>query len=226
MAAGPVTIRTIEEGAIALQQWQCLKAPIGTAETALTAAKLLDDMRAMSAAESTVEVIPVGLFDMIQVMVMAVGADGQSPVLDLYGWPESGPGHHIGTLTLDLSTAAVTASTGFHTNARTHKSIRDNFAAASTWLIPDQYVVTADYEQERFVDSASVHTQYFRALSVPGTSAIGGTIGTSVTEANFPQVFNVDFSQSKYSFFGVLPTALDSATSVGAIFRAIRMRWS
>lgn len=226
MAAGPITIREVDYTGLSLRGWQTLKAPITTAETALTAAKLLDDMRAVSADQDTVQIIPVSAFQEIQVMVLADGTADQSPVLDLYGWGESGPGRHIGTLTTDISTAAITASTGFHAHARTHKSIRDAFAAATAYKICDQYVVTADYEQERFVDTAvtPIHIQSFRALNVPGTSATGGTIGTSTTEANFPQVFNVDFSRSGYSFFGLLPTALDSATSVGAIFRPVKMR--
>jgi hypothetical protein len=228
MAAGPITVRTIDSTPLALRGWQCLKAPVTAAETALTATKLLDDMRLISAAESTVEVIPVLDFDMIQCMMIANGTADQSPVLNLYGWGETGPGHHIGTLTTDISTAAMTvASTSFLASSRTHISIRNAFTSATAWKIADQYVVTADYEQERQQDdltAQNIQTQSFRALNVPGTSAFGGTIGTATTEANWPQVFNVDFSHSDYSFFGVLPTALDSATSVGLIFRAVRMK--
>lgn len=224
MAAGPVTIREVDYTGISCRQWQCLKAPVTALETALTATKLLDDMRSMSCDESTVQVIPVSAFDVIQCMMLANGTADQSPVLNLYGWGESGPGHHIGTLTTDISTAAMTvATTSFLASTRTHKSIRDAFTSATAWKVADQYVVTADYEQERITD-ATLHTQVFRALNVPGTSAIGGTIGTATTEANFPQVFNVEFSHSDYSFFGVLPTSLDSATSVGLIFRPIRMK--
>jgi hypothetical protein len=225
MAAGTLTIRTIDETPLALRGWQCLKAPITTAETALTATKLLDDMRLMVPADdNSMQVIPVSTFDVIQVMVLANGTDDQSPVLNLYGWPETGPGHHIGTLTTDISTAAMTvASASFLASVRTHISIRNAFASATSWKIVDQYVVTLDAEQERITD-ATLHTQVFRALNVPGVSAIGGTIGTSPTEANFPQVFNMDFSHSDYSYFGMVPTSLDSATSVGAIFRQIRMK--
>jgi len=226
MAAGPITIRTVDYTGQSLRGWQCLKSPVAAAETALTAAKLLDDMRSVSAVESTVQAIPVSAFTEIQIMVLANGTADQSPVLNLYGWGESGPGHHIGTVTTDISAAAITALTGFHASARTHVSIRDAFAATVAWKICDQYVVTADYEQERFIDTAAtpIHIQYFRAISVPGTSAIGGTIATPTTEADFPQVFNVDFAHSAYSYFALLPTNLDSATSVGAIFRPVGYR--
>jgi hypothetical protein len=226
MAAGPVTIKTVDFTPSALMGWQLLKAPITTAETAITAAKLGQNLSDVSFDEATVEVIPVEFFNMIEVMALANGTADQSPVLNLYGWSEWGPGHHIGTLTLDLSTASSAATDGFHAKNKTHVSIRNAFAAGTAWLIPDQYVVTADYEQERFADTTAtpLHVQSHRALNVPGTSAIGGTIGTSTTEANFPQVFNVDFSHSQYKFFGVLPTSLDSATSVGAIFKPIRLK--
>lgn len=228
MAAGPITIRTVDFSPGALTAWQCCKAPITTAETALTAAKLGQNMRDVSADEDTVQVIPVEFFNAIQIMVLAVGSANQSPVLNFYGWSEWGPGHHIGTVTTDLSAASSAASAGFHQAAATHESIRSAFAPASAWLIPDQYVITADYEQERFVDTAAtpIHFQYYRALAVPGTSATGGTIGTSTTEADFPQVLNVDFTRSQYRYFGVLPTSLDSATSVGVIFKPIRLRSS
>jgi hypothetical protein len=228
MAAGTLAILTIDSTPLALRGWQLLKAPITAAETALTATKLLDDMRlVVPADDNSMKVIPVLDFDMIQVMVIANGTADQSPVLDFYGWPETGPGHHIGTLTTDISTAAMTvASASFLASSRTHISIRDAFAAATAWKIVDQYVVTLDAEQERLQDTTAtpLQQQSFRALNVPGVSAIGGAIGTSSTEANFPQVFNVDFTHSYYSFFGMVPTSLDSATSVGAIFRVVKMR--
>ena len=224
MAAGPIKRLTIDSTPLALRGWQLLKSPITTAETALTATKLLDDMRLVQAAQDTFEAIPVQDLDVIQVMVLANGTADQSPVLDLYGWPETGPGRHIGTLTTDISTAAMTvASTSFLASSRTHFSITNAFSSAIAWKVCDQYVVTLDTEQERITDG-TLHTQVFRALNVPGVSAIGGTIGTSSTEANFPQVFNVDFTHSDYSWFCLAPSALDSATSVGAIFRQVRMK--
>lgn len=223
MPAGPITVRSIDNSLEGRMSWQTLKSPITTAETALTAAKLTTDMRTVSCDEATVEVIPVEIYSMIQIMVLAVGSADQSPVLNLYGWNDWGPGHHIGTVTTDLSAASSAATTGFHAHARTHSSIRNAFAAASTWLIPDQYVVTADYEQERFTDG-TLHIQYHRAIATPGTSAIGGTIGTTAVEADFPGVLNIDFSRSQYKFFGLLPTSLDSATSVGAIFKQVLSR--
>ena len=225
MAAGTTTIREVDSSGIGARKWQCLKAPITAAETALTATQLMDDMYGMVPADdNNIQIVPVVAFSSIQCMMLAAGTADQSPVLELYGWPESGPGHHIGTLTTDISTGAMTVSArSFLASTRTHKTITDAFAAATAWKVADQYVVTADYEQERFLDTAAtpIHFQAFRALNVPGTSAIGGTIGTATTEANFPQVFNVDFSQSNYSYFAVVPTSLDSATSVGLIFRAI-----
>ena len=227
MAAGPITIREIDFTPSALRGWQCLKAPVTALETALTATKLMDDVRLVQGAEDTFQAIPVSAFDVIQCMMLANGTADQSPVLQLYGWGETGPGHHIGTLTTDISTAAMTvASASFLASSRTHKSIRDAFAAATAWKVADQYVVTADYEQERLQDSTATPLQYqsFRALNVPGTSAIGGAIGTPTVEANFPGVFNVDFSHSDYSYFCVAPSSLDSATSVGLIFRPIRLK--
>lgn len=228
MAAGTTTLRTLDTTGYALRSWQCLKAPITAAETALTATQLMDDLFAMVPADdNSVQIIPVFEFDAIQCMMLADGTADQSPVLNLYGWPESGPGHHIGTLTTDISTGAMTvAAASFLASSRTHLSIRNAFTAATAWKVADQYVVTADYEQERLTDTTAtpLHYQSFRALNVPGTSAIGGTIGTSTTEANFPQVFNVEFSHSSYSYFGVMPTALDSATSVGLIFRPVSIR--
>lgn len=225
MAAGTFAILEVDFTPSALRGWQLLKAPVTAAETALTATKLMDDMRSMVPADdNNYRAIPVSAFDAIQCMMLANGTADQSPVLNLYGWGETGPGHHIGTLTTDISTAAMTvASASFLASSRTSKSIRDAFSSATAWKVADQYVVTLDTEQERITDG-TLQTQVFRALNVPGVSAIGGTIGTSSTEANFPQVFNVEFSHSDYSYFAVAITALDSATSAGLIFRPIRLK--
>lgn len=205
--------------------WHLLKPPITAAETAITATKLMDDMRSMVPADdNNLRYVNVADYDVIQCMMLANGSDNQSPVLELYGWGENGPGHHIGTLTTDISTAAMTVSArSFLASPRTNKSITDAFSSATAWKVADQYVVTLDTEQERITDG-TLQTQVFRALNVPGVSAIGGTIGTSSTEANFPQVFNLDLSHSNYAYVTVVITGLDSATSVGLIFRPIRMR--
>jgi hypothetical protein len=225
MAAGTFAILNIDQTPSALRGWHLLKAPVTSAETALTATQLMDDMRSMVPADdNSFCVVPVSMFDMIQCMQIGFAGDNDSPVLDLYGWGENGPGHHIGTLTTDLGSGAMTVSArSILASSRTQKSIRDAFDPAQAWVITDQYVVTLDAEQERITDG-TLQTQVFRALNVPGVSAIGGTIGTSSTEANFPQVFNVDFSHSDYSYFGVAITNLGSATSAGLIFRPIRLK--
>lgn len=227
MAAGTFTILSIDETPSALRGWQLLKAPITTGETALTATKLMDDMRSMVPADdNNYKALPVIGLGAIQCMMLANGNADQSPVVEFYGWGETGPGTHIGTLTVDISTAACTANTSFLANARTHKSIRDAFTSATAWKIPDQYVVTADYCQHRFADTTAtpLHIQYFRCLEVPGTSAIGGTIGTPTTEENFPQVFNINMTMNDFSYLSAAITSLDSATSAGLIFRPIWLK--
>ena len=228
MAAGTFGITDVDFTPSALKGWQLLKAPVTAAETALTATLLMDDMRSIVPAnDNNYKVIPVSAFDSIQCMMLANGTADQSPVLNFYGWGESGPGTHIGTLTTDISTAAMTvASASFLANSKTHKSIRDAFAAATAWKVADQYVVTADYCQHRFTDTTAtpLHIQYFRCLEVPGTSGIGGTIGTSTTEANFPQVFNINLAMNDFAYLAVAVTSLDSATSAGLIFRPIRFK--
>lgn len=240
MAAGPVTIRNVDFTPSVLMAWQCLKAPITTAETVLTAAQLTTNMREMTDDPDTIEVIPVEAFDAIQIMVLADGTANQSPVLQFYGWSEWGPGHHIGTVTTDLGTCTSAGTTGFHASTKTHKSIRDAFTATTTYEIADQYVITADYEAEfayMEYDAAGTTQTYLniitihKALRTTGTYGnvdetigYGGTIGTAPAEANFPQYLIVDFTRSQYKYFGMVPTDLDSATSVGGIFKPLRLK--
>lgn len=228
MAAGTFTKLDIDFSPSALRGWQLLKAPVTAAETAFTATLLMDDMRALVPANDTnPKYIGVSAFDSIQCMMLANGNADQSPTIDFYGWGETGPGTHIGTLTVDISTAAMTvAAASFLASARTHKSITDAFASATAWKVPDQYVVTADYCQHRFTDTTGtpLHIQYFRCLEVPGTSGIGGSIGSTPVEADFPGVFNVNLAMNDFSYLCAEITALDSATSAGLIFRPIRLK--
>ena len=214
---------TVDFTPSALRSWQTLKPPVTASETVLTATKLMDDIWSVSAAQSTFYAVPISAFQVIQVMMLGDGADNNSPIADFYGWGETGPGHRLGRITTDLSTATHTADTGFISSPRTHASIRRDFSAATTWRAADQYVISSATApaEHRFTDD-TLHTQYFRCLEVPGTSASGGTIGTATTEANFPQVFNLNFGMSDFSY--LVTTIQLQGTSAGLIFRVVKMK--
>lgn len=218
MAAGPITIREIDYRPSAMASWQTMKSPVTAAETALTAAKLMQNIRDVSADQDTVQFIPVELFESILVMPLANGNNDQSPVLQFYGWSDTGPGHHIGTITLDLGNFTSAASTGFHASANTHSSIRNAFAAATAWRPADILTVTADYELEFLADSLGV-VGYHAAFFPYATST-----GTQPPVADFPNYLRIDLAKSQYKYCGMLVSALDSATSVGAIFKPSRFR--
>ena len=186
----------LDYGAEALKGWQLAKRP-SIVQTAITAAKLTTGLFDASYAEA-IDVLPVEGFPAIRFQIWAVGTAAQVPIIDLYGWQHYGPGHHIGTLSCTLATCNSAATTGFHALVgKTHKSITDVFTASSTYLGVSTYTETADYD-----DAITVLTP----------------------ETNFPSYAIINFAASQYKFFSALVTSLDSATTVGAIFRPVALK--
>lgn len=200
MAAGPATIRTWDHHA-ASQSWQLFKSRT-TAQTAVTAAKLTTPLRNVSFDEDNIEFMAVEGFDGIEVGIWGTASDNHAPVINLYEWMEDGPGHHAGTITLAFGGFTSAATTGFHaisTNpGAAHKTIRDAFAPATAYRGCDTYTETADYTG---------------GISVPGTQ-----------ETDFPATFLWSFVNSRAKYAGILVTALNSATDVGAVFRPVWLR--
>lgn len=223
MAAGPATILPQDGGLHILGAWQLLKS-LSIAQTAITAAKLSQNLRDVSFAESTVEFVDVSAFESIRVQVWGVASNNDAPVIDLYGWSDTGPGAHIGKVTLAYGNFTSAASTGFHAQTQTSKSIREAFVAGTAYQGCDTYTITADYEQEIYqsVDTAGIPiTTTFQNFRSINNAAATATV--SPLEADFPIFFTVDFSRSRYKYFGVLVTTL-AGTTLGAIYKPIKMR--
>jgi len=210
----------------ALAGWQLLKRPTG-AQTAPTAAQLMQPLVdvewTITAATDIVDVLDVERFSAIRFQVLGVASNNHAPVINLYGWHNGGPGHHIGVITLAFGNFTTAATTGFHATA--HSSIKERFAPATAYQVCDTYTITSDLERENGFTNTDDNTAagaYFdrhRALTSPSTTA-----GAGVVEADFPSYANVDLSRSRYKYLAVFVTALNSATSVGAIWTPICLR--
>lgn len=218
-----ITILPIDTTGQALSGWQLLKSR-SIVQTALTAAQLSQNLRDVVAVETTVEVIPVTIFDAIRFQVWGTASDNDAPVVDLYGWDEPGPGFHIGKITLAYGNFTSAASTGFHAKAATHSSIRNAFDSATAYRGCDTYTVSNDYEQEMFsytnATLAAEAGQSHRAIVTPCTQA---ATPLSPIHADFPSYAIVDFRRSRYKYFGVLVTTL-AGTNLGAIFKPVALR--
>lgn len=209
----------------AQKKWQLLKSPT-TTQTLITTNSLAKNLLGLNWAESTVEFLNVAPYGAIRFQCMGVASNNNAPVIHLYGWHATGPASHIGVVTLAFGNFSSVATTGLHALAETHKSIRDAFLPETAYRMCDTYTITNDYEQEMIVGiGGDVPTAKYevvhKALSSPVTST-----NTVPPEADVPSYVNVDFSRSRYEYFGVLVSALNSATTVGAIYVPLSIRKS
>ncbi|MEE9597971.1 MAG: hypothetical protein V3V96_14455 [Acidiferrobacterales bacterium] len=163
------------------------------AQTLIVVAKLVVTATKANFAEA-IELLNVSLLGGIRVELWGVGADTNAVTVECYGWPETGGGHHIGQITAIQST--FTQIFAGAVVGDPHPSVAKAFPASSTWRGCDTYVEAADQGV---------------ALSIP------------VTEANFPGYFNVDFTNSQYKWFAVVPTTV-GGTNLGAIFTALSVK--
>jgi len=215
------TFLNLDDTGLALDSWQLCKS-LSIAQTAPTATILSQNIRDAVFVETTFEFIDVSRFEAIRVQVWGVAADNDAPVIDLYGWSATGPGAHIGKVTLAYGAFTSAATTGFHAAADTHKSIRNAFAAATAYRGCDTYTVTNDYEAELVTDTAAtpIHIEQYKSLTAPRTLA---ATSVSPVEANLPGFLTVNFARSAYKYFGIAVTTL-AGTTLGAIFRPVKMR--
>lgn len=184
--------------------WQLLKSPTGV-QTAVTAAKLTQSFKDVVFAQDNFEVVDVSNFEAIAVQVWGVAADGNTFTLELYGWQEGGPGHHIQQMATNIfGNFTSAASVGFHQSDSTHRSIKRAFTAATAYRGADTYLLTT-------------HWTVLKELLVPAVQ-----IPTNI-EANFPAGFLVDFSTTRFKYFGIASTVM-VGTSVGAIFKPLALR--
>lgn len=195
MAAGPIKILPWDSSCH--NQYQLCKS-LTTGQTALTAAKLCEGWGAVQGAEDNHEVVGVGEFTAIKLQVWGVADNDHAPVITLTGWPESGPGQEIGVITLAYGNFTSAATTGFHADPLTHKSIRDEFVAGTAYRGCDTYTETNDYE-----DAITVYTGL----------------------ADYPGHAVVSFAKSQYKYFGIAVTTL-AGTTLGAICVPIGLRSS
>jgi len=190
-----------------LLRWQLLRSP-SAAISAIVAARLAENFYEST---STAQAVSVEAYESILVQAWGVASDTHTGVISLYGWPESGPGHHLANVTATFCTVQSAALTGFHATDKSHPSIREGFAAATAYNGCDLYALTADY---------SVNTIETGGILVPSVKLVGGT-----PEDNFACAgFAIDFSVCRYKFLSAFATTLTSATSLGLIFRALKMR--
>ncbi|KKK54576.1 hypothetical protein LCGC14_3083310, partial [marine sediment metagenome] len=144
--------------------------------------------------------------------------------LQLYGWSASGPGSHMGTISLIAGNFTSAASTGFHASASTHKSIRDELLPATAYRFCDTYTITADYEREMITGvsgstPAADYHEFHKSLSSPVTST-----NTVPPVADFPSYVNVDLSRSRYEYFGIHGSAASGFVNHGAIWIPLSRR--
>lgn len=188
----------------ALNDWQLLKKPT-VAQTACTAADLTETIRDLvdtQPAGTSIEALEVSIIGALRFQIWGEGDNNDVPIIDLYGWSDGGPGHHIGKITLAMGNFVSTggaAADGFHKSGMAHQSIRDAFAPGTSYRGCDTYTETNDYE-----NAITVYTG----------------------EADFPGHADVSFANSQYQYFIVLVTGLGSpaATNVGAIFKALSIK--
>lgn len=209
MAAGPIKILPYDGSRP--NEYQLMKS-LTTAQTALTAAKLCEGWGAVEAAQENHEVIGVEQFTAIRVQVWGVASDGNDDVLTITGWPESGPGHEIGVVDCKYGTHSSAATTGFHADPRTHKSIRDEYLPAVAYQGVDTYAATV-YEGDNLAQETSGYASKL-PIRVPATQL-----------ANYPGYFILSFEESQYKYVGMAVTTSGS-TTCGAIFVPLGLRSS
>lgn len=189
------------------ETWQLLKSPTAN-QTAVTAAKLAQEFHSVNFAEAF-EVINVSGVHTILMQVWGVAADTNTFTLELYGWSIGGPGHHIHQVTgifgNFVSEDSANATPGFHTSVRTHKSIRDAFAAGTDYRGADTLV--------------AVTTATYVTTSEVNANPISAQLDL---EADFPTVLKIQFNSCRYHYFGVAVTA-QTGTSVGAIYLPVSL---
>jgi hypothetical protein len=204
------------------ETWQLLKAP-SIIQTALVVAQMTTAFDDVLFEETTVEFVDVSRFESIRVEFWsALGADDETAIVMLYGWHDTGPGHHIGTLGLTLGALTTAATTGWHANARVEQRVKDAFLPGTAYRGVDTITVTIDYELELAVDGAATPIEYqnFRALVSPRL------ITEAIPHANFNTYLIVDFSRSRYKWLTAVATAVPATASstVGAVYRPIKYR--
>jgi len=231
MPAGPARWLALDDRLTKSLQWQLLKVP-GGQQTLVTAAKLSQSLKnpgAVSFAEDNFDFADVSLCQALMVQIWGEAADTHAPVVNLYGWNDNGPGIHIGTVTATfgavLSEDINNAAPGWHTSTNLPAEMRAAFPAATDFRGCDTYVITADYMTELFRDDLTVNTYYqsHKVLSAPSAIGTPGAPDTS-PEDDHPSYFIVDLSRAWFRYLCVACTALNSATSVGAIFRPVSLR--
>lgn len=191
--------------AAARYHWQVLKPPTGL-QTILDAAQTVSDLRSVSFVESNVYALDVTDYEVIRVMTFGEGSDTNAPVIQLYGWVDSGPGCHSATVT---STMTVATTTFGADNA--HKSIKTHFPSSTTWRTCDTYTFGAtDHDTVTDVEAGTTD-QGRKYIQLP------------VAETNFPMFFNINLRFAGYKYLVAVCTDLGSATSAGMIFRPVRM---
>lgn len=232
MAAGPVRFIVNENASSHMDQWHLLKTP-QIVQTAATAAKLSQALKGpnkVSFVEDMWDATDVSRYGAIMVQVWGVAGDGHAPVIDLYGWSDNGPGMHLGTVTgtmgVIISEDKDNAAPGWHTAPSLHQSLRDAFVATTDYRTCDEYVITADYQVTTWADDTTtrVITYGDHPTLITPKVLTAGAIDTS-PEADFPSYFIVDLSRSSYKYLIAACTNLGSATTVGAIFRPLCMRY-
>jgi hypothetical protein len=177
---------------VELGKLQLLHTPSG-AQTAITGALLSGaDVSSTSFAEA-IDILNVAAFGAIRVELFGVAADTNAITTELYGWPEAGGGHHIGSVT-----AAATVVTPVFAPTNHHASVQAAFPAASTWRACDTYAVASD-------------------------EGVGTALTVPTDEANMQGYFNVDFTNTQYSWFALVPTVV-AGTSAGATFAALSIK--
>ena len=222
MAAGPVTKLRQSDATDRSETWQLLKSPT-IVQTAVTVAKLCQALEDVSFDEDTVEVVEVSAYELIRVEFWgAIAADATTPVVMLYGWHATGPGAHIGTVTLAHGPFTSAALTGWHAHANVAQSIKNVFLPGTAYRGCDTVTVTTDYELEIIIDGAATPIEYpsFRALQTPRT------IADAIPHTDFNTYLNVSFERSRYKWFGALVTtaSVTANATLGAIYRPLKYR--
>jgi hypothetical protein len=220
MAAGPAKILYPDDLGMGPFQYQLLKSQ-SIAQTAITAAKLSQNLEDVSFDEDTVEFLEVQRYSAIRCQVWGVAADTNAPVINLYGWPASGPGQRLAVMTLAygpfVSEDAANAAPGWHAGANAHLSIKKGFDRNIDYRGCDTYTMTTEFGAENIIETGPLYYQAYRPVISPRL------LTDAIPIADFPSYFTVDFSRSNYAYFGVLVTTL-AGTTLGAIFQPLAYR--
>ncbi len=179
----------------ALGKLQVLHPPAG-AQTPITGALLALSNVATTGFAQAIDILNVASLGAIRVELFGAASDGNGITVDLYGWPEAGGGHHLGQVTAVSCTVSQVFSAA--TPTINHQSVRDAFPVGTDWRACDTYAVPADL-------------------------GVGTMIAVPTSETNFPGYFNVDFTNTQYSWFAAVPTTV-VGTTAGATFAALSLK--